>query len=79
MIVICFFVVLFLMIVAIMQIPPLVKKKNKKDLIAYLVFYSMAVILSMLAVYRIPIPSPLQFVKNMYLPIHSLFRKFFGM
>jgi hypothetical protein len=50
--------VLIFIIIAAIDLPPILKKRGRADVIAFSVIYSMAFILSLLFVLDIKIPSP---------------------
>lgn len=74
-----FFVVFVLIVIALIELPSLKKSKNRRDMIAYLFFYTIAVVISILATLRLPVPSPLTLVTFIYKPIHSLLKKWIGL
>lgn len=51
-------------VIGILEIPPLVKKKEKKDLIVYISLYSVALVLSVLISLGVKIPSPADPIKK---------------
>ena len=55
-------------IIAMMDLPELLRKRYRHDLIVYCVFYASALTLAMLLVLKIDIPSPIkgiqQFIKD---------------
>ncbi len=72
-------IMIFILIaIAFIQIPPLIRKKQSKDLWAYCVIYAIAAILSILSTANIHIPSPLSLIITIYKPINALFMKVVG-
>lgn len=54
------FLLLIYALVALLNIPQLVRKKEWRDLTAFLVFYTTALVLGLLYVLDIPVPSPMK-------------------
>jgi hypothetical protein len=56
-------------LISAIEIPPLLKKKQKKELIVFSILLLFAVALSIAESLRLPIPNPLDWITAIYKPI----------
>lgn len=63
-------IIIAFIIIAIMDLPALIKSKQRPDLIIYSVFFVSTLILAMLLLFGIAIPSPIKgaqyFIKDIF-------------
>jgi hypothetical protein len=56
---IIFFIVISFMVIAGTDMPELIKRRNRLDLVIYLIFFVFALVLSLLLALDLPIPNPI--------------------
>lgn len=64
--------------ISLFEIPPLVKKKYWREIIVYTLLLSVGLTLAILLMLNITIPTPVDFLMNLYRPITSFFERIFA-
>jgi hypothetical protein len=66
-------VIVFLMLAG-WDVPGLLKKNQKKDLVVYSMFMATGLILSVLIVFHVPLPNPSKGLEALFKPLGSLLK-----
>ncbi len=59
-----FLVIIGYLVLGILEIPPLIKKQQTKELVLYSVFFTLAFVLSILLVLGVNLPSPAKMLER---------------
>lgn len=66
-------ILLIAVIILVIEVPPLRKKKHKKELIVFSILLAIGVGLSIAQALGKTIPNPMEFLKLVYKPINDFF------